>query len=273
MKVPDRSTASRGPDRPDLVGSVYIEYRIYFDGRSPGAGAAGRWSRPPGPGTAAFKCAWVNHAFVGVSFDLFGTLVDVDRPADPAAAVADELRARDVTVPDDWGEAYREPHLDPPEGAEVPLQAHVAAALSSRGSEWGGNTVRRAVVAAFDPTVRTREGAVAAVDAAAEGGPVGVCSNCSVPELVSRVLLRSEIDRDRLDAIVTSADCGWRKPDRRIFETAATALGVDLAALVHVGDDPATDGGADAAGATAVLLDEVPLSDLPAWLADRRRGE
>jgi FMN phosphatase YigB (HAD superfamily) len=221
-----------------------------------------------------FKCACVNHAFVGVSFDLFGTLVDVDRPDDPAAAVAAELRARDVIVPDDWDEAYREPHLDPPEGAEVPLQAHVAAALSSRGVERpGDNAVRRAVIAAFDPTVRTREGAVAAVDAAAEYGPVGVCSNCSVPELVSRALLRSEIDRDRLDAIVTSADCGWRKPDRRAFETVATALGVDLSALVHVGDDPATDGGAEEAGATPVLLDEVSLADLPAWLADRRRGE
>jgi FMN phosphatase YigB (HAD superfamily) len=214
---------------------------------------------------------------VAVSFDLFGTLVDVDRPADPAAAVADELRARDVTVPDDWGDAYREPHLDPPDGAEIPLPAHVAAALSSRGITGAGNAVRRAVVAAFDPTVRTREGAVDAVAAAAERGPVGICSNCSVPELVPRALLRSEIDRDAFDAIVTSADCGWRKPDARIFENVATALDTDLADLVHVGDDPRTDGGADDAGARAVLLEDVSLADVPAWLADAtasdRRGE
>jgi len=222
-----------------------------------------------------FKWTCTNPTSVAVSFDLFGTLVDVDRPADPAAAVADELRTRDVTVPADWGDAYREPHLDPPDGAEVPLPAHVAAALSSRGVSGAGNAVRRAVVAAFDPTVRTRPGAVAAVEAAAEHGPVGVCSNCSVPTLVSRALIRSDLDRDAFDAIVTSTDCGWRKPDRRAFETTATALDVDLADLVHVGDDPATDGGADAAGATAVLLADVSLADFPAWLAERtdRRGE
>jgi FMN phosphatase YigB (HAD superfamily) len=210
---------------------------------------------------------------VAVSFDLFGTLVDVDRPADPAAAVADELRARDVTVPDDWADAYREPHLDPPDGAEIPLPAHVAAALSSRGVTGRHNAVRRAVVAAFDPTVSTREGAVEAVAAAAEHGPVGICSNCSVPELVPRALLRSEIDRDAFDAIVTSADCGWRKPDARIFENVATALDVEVADLVHVGDDPRTDGGADAAGARAVLLADVLLVDFPRWLSDSLDGD
>ena len=221
--------------------------------------------------TAAFKWACTNPTVVAVSFDLFGTLVDVDRPADPAAAVADELRARDVAVPEDWADAYSEPHLDPPAGAELPLPAHVAAALSSRGVRGHRNAIRRAVIAAFDPTVETRDGAVDAVAAAAERGPVGVCSNCSVPSLVSRALLRSEIDRDAFDAMVASVDCGWRKPDRRAFETVATALGADLADLVHVGDDPETDGGADAAGATAVLLDDVPLTEFPAWLTDRPR--
>jgi FMN phosphatase YigB (HAD superfamily) len=221
-----------------------------------------------------FKWTCTNPTGVAVSFDLFGTLVDVDRPADPAAAVAEELRARDVAVPDDWSEAYSEPQLDPPDGAEIPLPAHVAAALASRGVSGAGNAVRRAVVAAFDPTVRTRPGAVAAVDAAAEHGPVGVCSNCSVPTLVSRALIRSDLDRDVFDAIVTSVDCGWRKPDARIFENVSTALDADLADLVHVGDDSRTDGGADAAGATAVLLADVSLADFPAWLAERadRRG-
>jgi FMN phosphatase YigB (HAD superfamily) len=203
---------------------------------------------------------------VAVSFDLFGTLVDADRPADPAAAVAAELRARDVPVPADWGDAYREPHVDAPAGAEVPLPAHVSAALRSRGVAAPDNAARRAVVAAFDPTVATRPGAVAAVQAARDHGPVALLSNCAVPELVGRTLIRSDLSREDFDAVVTSVGCGWRKPDRRAFESCVDALGTDLSALVHVGDDPATDGGADDAGARFLDVADVSLSDLPDWL-------
>lgn len=203
---------------------------------------------------------------MAVSFDLFGTLVSVDRPDDPAAAVARELDARGVDVPDDWGAAYRERHVDAPGGAEVPLPAHVNAALRSRGidpagpggdtdgSPAGGNAVRRAVVAAFDPAVETREGAPGAVAAAAERGPVGVLSNCSVPGLARRTLLRSGVDRGHLDTVVTSAGCGWRKPDSRAFEAVARRLEVDPADLVHVGDDPRTDGGIRELGGTPVFV-------------------
>lgn len=64
---------------------------------------------------------------MATSFDLFGTLVAVDRPADPAAAVGDELRDRGVAVPDDWAAAYAETHVEAPAGAEVPQigRAHV----------------------------------------------------------------------------------------------------------------------------------------------------
>lgn len=219
------------------------------------------------PPTGAFKWTCADAVPVAVTFDLFGTLVSVDTPDDPAAAVAAELRERGVAVPEDWGDAYRERHVDAPPGAEVPLPAHVAAALTSRGVERpANNAVRRAVVAAFDPDVRTRSGAAEAV--AAADGPVGLLSNCSVPDLVGRTLVRADLDRDRFDAVVTSAGCGWRKPDARAFESAADRLGVPLADLVHVGDDPATDGGAEEAGATALILDETPLADLPEVLAE-----
>ena len=206
---------------------------------------------------------------MAVSFDLFGTLVDVDRPADPAAAVARELRARDVVVPDDFARAYGETHVDAPEGAEVPLPAHVGRALRSRGVRATNNAVRRAVVAAFDPAVRTREGAVAAVDAAGDHGPVGVLSNCSVPELVGRTLVRSDLSRGAFDSIVTSVGCGWRKPAAQAFESIANGLGVAPGSLVHVGDTPATDGGVERLGGTYVDVDDVPLPELPAWLAAR----
>ena len=203
-----------------------------------------------------------------ICFDLFGTLVDAERPADPASAVADALRDRGVAIPDDWTAAYSEPHIDAPEGAEVPLPAHVSAVLASRGVDAPNNAPRRAVVSAFDPQVDTRRDAVEAVEAAHEYGPVGLLSNCSVPELVGRTLIRSDLSRDDFDAIVSSVGCGWRKPDRRAFETIARQLGVPVDGLVYVGDSHATDGGIEACGGTFVDVTETPLSVLPARLEE-----
>jgi FMN phosphatase YigB (HAD superfamily) len=194
-----------------------------------------------------------------LSFDLFGTLVTVDGPDDPAAAVAAALRDRGVAVPDDWGRRYRERHVDAPPGAEVPLPAHVGAVLRACGVEAPANAARRAVVAAFDPTVTRREGARAALEAA---GRAAVCSNCAVPELVARTLVRAEL-REAVDVVVTSAGCGWRKPHPDIFETLADRLGVAPAALVHVGDDPATDGGVTDVGGRFLDVREHPLETLP----------
>jgi len=203
---------------------------------------------------------------LAVSFDLFGTLVDVEQPDDPARAVAAELRRLDVAVPDDWTAAYSEPHIDAPEGAEVPLPAHVSAALASRGCKTPNNAARRAVVNAFDPAVETRSDAVEALEAARQYGPIGLLSNCSVPELVGRTLIRSELSREKFDQIVSSVACGWRKPDRQAFETIARQLSVPVDCLVHIGDSPATDGGIEACGGTFLDVSETPLSRLPARL-------
>ncbi|SFF89000.1 haloacid dehalogenase superfamily, subfamily IA, variant 1 with third motif having Dx(3-4)D or Dx(3-4)E [Halopelagius inordinatus] len=205
---------------------------------------------------------------MAVSFDLFGTLVSVDRTADPAAAVAAELRERGVAVPDDWADAYAEVHVDAPSGAEVPLPAHVAAALRSRGVDVPANAARRAVVAAFDPEVETRPGAADAVAAARERGPVGLLSNCSVPELVARTTIRAAFDRDAFDATVTSVACGWRKPHPESFRTLANRLGVAPESVVHVGDDSETDGGVEAVGGRFVDVSDVSLESLAARLRE-----
>lgn len=201
---------------------------------------------------------------MAVTFDLFGTLVEADRPDDPAGAVADELIARGVRVPEDWTDAYRERHVDAPPGAEVPLPAHVARALASRGVDVSGNAARRAVVAAFDPAVEPRPGAHAAVAAARERGPVGVLSNCAVPELARRALVRADL-RDAFDSVTTSIGCGWRKPDARAFEAAERALGERI--VVHVGDaEP--DRGIERVGGRFLDIGETPLRDVPPLLTE-----
>lgn len=210
-----------------------------------------------------YKSPDYNQTDVPISFDLFGTLVEIDRPDDPAALIAEQLAERSVSVPDDFGLLYREHHIDAPEGAEIPLPAHVGAALSSRGIEPGNSAVRRAIVAAFDQDVSRAPGAKAAIEAAREAGVVGLCSNCAVPELVKRTLIRADLHGE-FDAVVTSLACGWRKPDERIFDHVATALDCDTTGLIHVGDQPATDGGIEAAGGEFIDITESPLTELPA---------
>ncbi|MCO8245453.1 HAD family hydrolase [Haladaptatus sp. AB643] len=214
------------------------------------------------------------------SFDLFGTLVEAPRPQNPASAIAAALEARDVPIPDDWPDAFSEYHLDLPEGAELSLPEHTEAALASRGinpnnqnplTGVNSDLVARAVFDAFDPRpVTTRESAIAAVDVASERGDVAILSNCTVPNLVSRTLEQSTLDEAHFDAVVSSVECGWRKPDPHAFEAVTDRLDGSLDELVHVGDDPQADGGADAVGATSVLVSETPLTDLPAVLEGLR---
>jgi putative hydrolase of the HAD superfamily len=87
---------------------------------------------------------------------------------------------------------------------------------------------------------------------AAAGLPIGVVSNwdVSLHGVLRRLALHQEVR-----AVVTSAEAGAAKPDPAIFRRTAESLGVEPAALLHVGDDPEADvDGARAAGAQAVLL-------------------
>jgi FMN phosphatase YigB (HAD superfamily) len=206
---------------------------------------------------------------VAVTFDLYGTLVTADRPAEPWAAVAAELDARDVSVPADWESAYRSAYVEADPLAEVSLVDHTVAALASRGVNANPERVRESLLAAFDGPVTILDGADEALGAAAAVGPVGVLSNCSLPGLVDATLERADL-RARFDAVVTSVGCGWRKPHDRAFEAGAASLGVTCEDLVHVGDDARTDGGGRTAGARVFLTSDVPLSELPSRLGAGR---
>lgn len=197
---------------------------------------------------------------MAVSFDLFGTLVEVAPPDDPPKAVATALSERDVSVPSDWKHVYTTPHLDVSPGTELSLVDHVKAGLESRDRDVSRSVVRAALLDAFESPIYTREGAQTAVSVAQRCGPIGILSNCSVPGLVQRTLSQSDLDPDAFDAVVSSVECGWRKPDGRAFREISARLGVPLSELTHIGDDPETDGGATDAGATAILLDDVTLS-------------
>ena len=201
-----------------------------------------------------------------ISFGL-SALLRVERPPNPAGAVGRELRERGVDLPDDWPALYHADHVDSPPGAAVPEPAHVARALAAAGVDPPDNAPRRAVVAAFDPTVETRADAPAALVAACERGPVGVLANAATPAFVRRSLLRSELDRDAFDAVCSSAACGWRKPHPRAFETVARRLGGESTALTHVGRR-AVDRGVREAGGTFRDLRETTLAALAAeWRA------
>lgn len=205
---------------------------------------------------------------MATSFDLFGTLVMAPRPAEPWDAVAVELARRDVPVPDDWESAYRQSHQSFDHGEEISLIGHTSAALASRDIDADREAVRAALLAAFDGPVERRDGVATALAAAADAGPVGILSNCSLPGLVERTLASADFDTE-FDAVVTSVGCGWRKPHDGAFHAAADALGVETTALVHVGDDPRTDGGGRTCGVEVLLTDDVPLSAFPSWLEER----
>jgi FMN phosphatase YigB (HAD superfamily) len=217
-------------------------------------------------GSPRFKWTCGKGEVVAVSFDLFGTLVRQERPAEPWEAVAAELRTRDVPVPEDWEAAYRTSHTELEPGREQSLVTHVRAALASRGVDADRGAVRDALLDAFGGPVEVRSGATEALAAAREHGPVGVLSNCSLPGLVDRTLSRTQLAPE---TVVTSVGCGWRKPHDRAFGAVADRLGVGVEDLVHVGDDPRADGGGRTAGVTVVLTDDIPLSAFPEWLEGR----
>lgn len=63
---------------------------------------------------------------------------------------------------------------------------------------------------------------------------------------------RPELLADAFDAVVNTARTGFAKPDRRVFEAAAEAVGVKLQRCLFVDDTPGHVAAAQAAGLTGI---------------------
>ncbi len=84
------------------------------------------------------------------------------------------------------------------------------------------------------------------------GLPVGIVSNwqCGLELFCEELGLRRYVD-----FVISSAEVGFEKPERRIFELALAKLGLPAESVVHVGDHPVEDyRGAREAGLGALLL-------------------
>jgi putative hydrolase of the HAD superfamily len=74
--------------------------------------------------------------------------------------------------------------------------------------------------------------------------------------------------RPAFDAVITSVEVGWRKPDPRIYAVALATLGIDAGAAVFVGDTYRPDFvGPERAGIAAFLIDPDRREPVP---PDRR---
>jgi putative hydrolase of the HAD superfamily len=83
---------------------------------------------------------------------------------------------------------------------------------------------------------------------------LGVVSNLAYSPAVSRTLDRFGVI-EYFDAIIVSADVGWRKPSPKIFIEALRTMGISASETVHVGDELDHDvEGAMKVGIHTVLL-------------------
>ena len=133
-------------------------------------------------------------------------------------------------------------------------------ALVARHAEWHATLMR-----IFDSPDHWRplDGAQTVLEAlAASGRRLAVVSNW---HRALHGILAAHGLADAFDAILVSAEVGWRKPHRRIFEAALERCGVRAEEAVHVGDTPHDDvQGAHAAGIRAILIGaREPPEDLP----------
>ena len=186
-----------------------------------------------------------------VTIDAFGTLVEL---ADPVPALRELLRMRGVErsyeeVAQAFAAevAYYRAHAVEGRDEEslATLRRDCAAVfLGGAGADLPPEEFAPHFTAALE--FRLLDGAADALEQLSTRGlPLGVVSNWDSELPV--ILERLGIGR-YFGVVVTSAGAGSPKPAPHIFELALERLGVPAERAVHVGDDPADEAGARAAG-------------------------
>jgi putative hydrolase of the HAD superfamily len=197
-----------------------------------------------------------------ILLDALGTLLQLEPPAPLlraqlrerfGVAVTEEESARAIAAEIAYYRVHLDEGRDPASVAELRSRCAEALRDALPGSWDGvsGAALTEALLASlrFEPFAEVA-GALAA--ARARGQRLVVVSNwdASLHDVLARVGLG-----DLLDAIVTSAEAGARKPSPAIFERALAVAGVSAADAIHVGDTVEEDvAGARSAGIEAVLV-------------------
>lgn len=196
-------------------------------------------------------------AIDAVTLDAFGTLLGL---VDPVPALDAALRARGVERgPDQIRAAFEaegrfyvpRSHQGRDEASLARLRDECATVfLGELGADGGGFGAAYAAALRFEPLPGVPE---ALARLRSLGLALAIVANwdCSLPEHLAGAGIA-------VDAVVTSAEAGAPKPDPAIFRFALDRVGVPPDRALHIGDSPADEEGARAAG----------LAFLPAPLAD-----
>jgi putative hydrolase of the HAD superfamily len=196
-----------------------------------------------------------------VTIDAYGTLVTL---RDPVPSLQDALAARGVERRlDDVERAFRaevayyvpRSHEGRDDATLALLRRDCARVfLEAAGADLAPEEFAPAFVQAL--VFEAVAGATAACRALAEAGlRLAVVSNWDVGLHDQLALLGLTAI---VDEVVTSAEAGAPKPDPAMFRLALQRLGVTAGRAVHVGDAPADEEGARAAG---VRFEPAPLAD------------
>lgn len=204
-----------------------------------------------------------------VLFDLWGTLAtapptlgdDALRRALAAAKV--EKPFADVKAA--WEKARE---AEPDDDAERDLEARFfetfkLLGMKARFAKAGAKDARKRYVDELGAALRPFPDTLDALRALPPGTRVGVVSNFPDAAVLKRALDRMGLS-GRLDAVVCSGECGWRKPDPRPFQVALERLGVTAADAVMVGDGDDDVNGASALGMRTVFVARDDRSPPPA---------
>jgi len=200
--------------------------------------------------------------FETVTFDLFGTLVHVDDSRLPRMSIdgvsvpsllaapigrlhelAPSVNLGDALVAYFEAKAELRARSDADLDREAPPCAQFARCLERVGivDETLARELAQAQTEATRRAARLADGALFLLSHLRDRGcALGLVSNLADAPGGRGLLSHLELDR-YFDTVVFSGDVGWRKPDRRIFEAALSALHATAPTALHVGDELRAD--------------------------------